>query len=73
MKNAEIENVTETLLEALNEDQSLKIQEEKKNIITQYHQDDYIVDLEINDWLTVNSWGNTPGIETVIPVNFGDL
>ena len=39
----------------------------------QYHHDDVIEELEINEWLTVDSWGNTPAIEEMIPVDFEDL
>ena len=71
--NAEIETVIEILLETLN-DNHVPDQDDKEKITTQYyHQDEDIVDLEINDWLTVDSWGNTQAIEEVIPVDFEDL
>ena len=72
-KEAEIETVVESLLEALKEDKSPNTEQDKKKIITQFHHDDDIVDLEINKWLTVDSWGNTPAIKEMIPVNFEDL
>ena len=56
-KNAEIENVVENLLRAINEDQAQNMEDEKNKIITQYHQDDEIVDLEIDDWLIMDQWG----------------
>ena len=34
---------------------------------------DDVVDLEINDWLTMDSWGNTPAIEEMIPIEFENL
>ena len=68
-KNAEIEKV----LKAINEDQAPNIAEEKERIITQYHQDDEIVDLEIDDWFIVDHWGKPQAIEDMIPVDFEDL
>ena len=56
IKNAEIETVVESLLEALNEDEAPKTEQEKEKIITQYHDDDDLVELEINKWLTVDRW-----------------
>ena len=70
--NAEIENVVKNL-KAINEDQAQKMEDKKNKIITQYYQDDEIVDLEIDDWLTMDQWGNTPALEEMIPVNFEDL
>ena len=61
--NAEIENVVENLLRAINKDQVQNMEDEKNKIITQYHQDDEIVDLEIDDWLIMDQWGKTPAIE----------
>ena len=72
-KKAEIENVVENLLKAINEDQAPNMEDEKEKIITQYHQDDEIVDFEIDDWLTVDHWGKTPALEEMIPVDFEDL
>ena len=73
-KSEEIEKVVHTLLEALNEDNALTSQEEKGRIISQYHQDDQdVVEIPINDWLTVDRSGNTPAIEAVIPIDFEDL
>ena len=72
-KNAEIETVVEGLLEALNEDEAPNTEQKKEKIITQYHHDDDIVELEINEWLPEDSWGNTPAIEEMIPVSFKDM
>ena len=71
--NAEIENVVKNLLKTINEDQALNMEDKKNKIITQYHQDDEIVDPEIDDWLIVDQWGKTPALEEMIPVNFEDL
>ena len=49
------------------------MEDEKNKIITQYYQDDEIVDLEIDDWLIMDQWGETPAIEEMIPMNFEDL
>ena len=62
-KNAEIEKFIDNLLKAINEDQAPNIAEEKERIITQYYQDDEIVDLEMDDWLIVDDWGKTPAIK----------
>ena len=72
-KNAEIEYVIKNLLKAINEDQAPNKEEEKEKIITQYHQDDEIVDLETDDWLIVDHWGKTQALEEMIPVDFEDL
>ena len=53
-KNAEIDKVIDNLLKAINKDKAPNISEEKERIITQYHKDDEIVDLEIDDWLIVD-------------------
>ena len=71
--NAGIENVVKNLLRAINEDQAENMEDEKNKIITQYHQDGEIVDLETDDWLIMHQWGKTPAIEEMIPVNFEDL
>ena len=71
--NAEIENVVKNLLRAINDDQDQNMEDEKNKIITQYYQDDEIVDLEIGDWLIMDQWGETPAIEEMIPMNFEDL
>ena len=71
-REAEIETVVESLLEALKEDKSPNTEQEKK-IITQFHHDDDIVQFEMNEWLTVDSWGNTPAIEEMILVDFEHL
>ena len=49
------------------------MEDEKNKIITQCYQDDEIVDLEIDDWLIMDQWGETPAIEEMIPMNFEDL
>ena len=72
-KNAEIEDVVENLLKAINEDQAPNIEDKKEKIITQYHKDDEIVDLEIDDWLIVDHWRKTPALEEMIPVDFEEL
>ena len=71
--NAEIENVVKNLLKATNEDQAPNMEDKKEKIITQYHQDDEIVDLKIDDWLIVDHWGKTPALEEMIPVDFEEL
>ena len=72
--NAEIENVVKNLLRAINDDQDQNMEDEKNKIITQYYQDDEIVDLEIDDyWLIMDQWGETPAIDEMIPMNFEDL
>ena len=49
------------------------MEDEKNKIITQYYQDDEIVDLEIDDWLIMDQWGETPAIEEMILMKFEDL
>ena len=71
--NVEIENVVKNLLKPINEDQAPNMEDEKEKVITQYHQDDEIVDLEIDDWLIVDHWGKTPALEEMILVDFEDL
>ena len=71
--NAEIENVVKNLLRAINADQDQYMEEEKNKIITQYYQDDKILDLEIEDWLIMDQWGETPAIEEMILINFENL
>ena len=67
-KDIQIDNVVNNLLEALNEDQS-----KKEEILGYINQEDDVVDLEIDDWLTMDSWGNTPAIEEMIPPEFENL
>ena len=69
----EIENVVENLLKAINADQDKNMEDEKNKSITQYYQEDKIVDLEIDDWLIMDQWGETPAIEEMIPINFENL
>ena len=69
----EIENVVKNLLKAINANQDQNIEYEKNKIITQYYQDDEIVDLEIDDWLIMDQWGETLAIEEMIPINFENL
>ena len=73
VQTSEIETVDESLLETLKEEESPNIEQDKEKIITQFHHEDDIVDLEINEWLTVDSWGNTPATQDMIPVDFEDL
>ena len=49
------------------------MEDEKNKIITRYYQDDEIVDLEIDDWLIMNQWGETPAVEEMILINFKNL
>ena len=63
-----VDNVVNNLLEALNENPSTK-----EEIMGYINQEDDIVDLEIDDWLTMDSWGNTPAIEEMIPIEFENL
>ena len=69
----EIENVVKNLLKARNANQDQNMEDEKNKIITQYYQDDEIIDLEIDDWLIKDQWGETPAIEEIIPINFENL
>ena len=45
------------------------MEDEKKRIITQHHQDDEIVDLEIDDWFIVDHWTKTPALKEMILVD----
>ena len=72
VQTSEIETV-ESLLEALKEDKSPSTEQDKEEIITPFLHDDDIVDFEINEWLTVDSWGNTPATEEMVLVDFEDL
>ena len=67
-KDIQIDNVVNNLLEALDEDPSTK-----EEIIGYINQEDDVVDLEIDDWLTMDSWGNTPAVEEMIPLEFENL
>ena len=67
-KDIQIDNVVNNLLEALDEDPSTK-----EEIIGYINQEDDVVDLEIDDWLTMDSWGNTPAVEEMILVEFENL
>ena len=71
--NAEIENVVENLLKAINDDQAQNMGDGKNKIITKYYQDDKIVDLETDEWLIMDQWGEIPAIEEIIPMNLEDL
>ena len=66
----EIEDVVKNLLKAINANQDQNMEYEKNKIITQ---DDKIVDLEIDDWLIMNQWGETPTIEEMILIDFDNL
>ena len=65
VKDNQRDNVVNNLLEALNENPSTK-----EEIMGYINQEDDIVDLEIDDWLTMDSWGNTPVVEEMIPIEF---
>ena len=67
-KDIQIDNVVNNLLEALDQDPSIK-----EEITVYINQEDDAVDLEIDDWLTMDSWGNTPAVEEMIPVEFENL
>ena len=68
VKNIQIDNVVNNLLEALDEGPSTK-----EEIIGYINQEDDVVDLEIDDWLTMDSWGNTPAVEEMILIEFENL
>ena len=59
----EIEDVVKNLPKAINANQDQNMKNEKNKIITKYYQDDGIVDLEIDDWLIMDQWGETPAIK----------
>ena len=61
------------LLKAINTNQDQNIEYEKNKIITQYYQDDEIGDLEIDDWLIMDQWRDTPAIEEMILIDFENL
>ena len=67
-KDIQIDNVVNNLLEALDEDPSTK-----EEIIGYINQEDDVVYLERDDWLTMDSWGNTPSVEEMIPIEFENL
>ena len=67
-KDIQIDNVVNNLLEALDEGPSTK-----EEIIGYINQEDDVADLEIDDWLTMDSWGNTPAVEEMIPIEFENL
>ena len=67
-KDLQIDNMVNNLLEALNENPNTK-----EEIMGYINQEDDFVDLEIDDWLTMDSWGNTPAVEEVIPTEFDNL
>ena len=67
-KDIQIDNVVNNLLEALDEDLSTK-----EEIIGYINQEDDVVDIEIDDWLTMDSWGNTPAVEEMILIEFENL
>ena len=67
-KDIQIDNVVNNLLEALDENPSTK-----EEIMGYINQEDDVVDLEIDDWLTMDSWGNTPAVEEMIPIEFENL
>ena len=49
------------------------MEDEKNKIINQYYQEDEILDLEIDDWLIMDQWGETPAVEEMILINFENL
>ena len=57
-----IEEIVDHLLEALDEPG------DKEEIMEYIHKEDDEVELEIDDWLTMDSWGNTPAVEDLIPL-----
>ena len=67
-KDIQIDNVVNNLLEALDEDPS-----NKEKILGYINQEDDVVDLEKDDWLTMDIWGNTPAVEEMIPIEFENL
>ena len=74
LQSQRIDHVVHQLLEALNEDNTPTSLGEKQKIIDQYHNcEEDLVDIEIDDWLTIDSWGNTPAIEIMIPTNFEEI
>ena len=68
VKDNQRDNVVNNLLEALNENPSTK-----EEIMGYINQEDDVVDLEIDDWLTMDSWGNTPVVEEMILIEFENL
>ena len=68
VKDNQIDNIVNNLLEALNENLSTK-----EEIMGYINQEDDVVDLEIDDWLTMDSWGNTPAVEEMILIEFENL
>ena len=42
------------------------MEDEKNKIITQYYQDDEMVDLVIDDWLIMDQWRETSATEEMI-------
>ena len=65
-KNTKIEEMVDHLLDALNESRN------KEEIMEYIHKND-TVELEIDDWLTMDSWGYTLAVEDLIPLGFEDL
>ena len=60
-----IDNIVNNLLEALDQNPNTK-----DEIMDYINKEDDVVDLEIDDWLTMDSWGNTPAVEEMIPIEF---
>ena len=65
-KQSKIEDVVDNLLEALDELGN------KEEIMEYINNEEDVVVLEI-DWLTMDSWGNTPAVEDLILLEFEDL
>ena len=67
-EDIQIDNIVNNLLEALDQNPSTK-----EEIMDYINKEDDVVDLEIDDWLTMDSWGNTPAVEEMIPIEFENL
>ena len=67
VKNTKIEEIVDHLLDALDEPSN------KEEIMEYIYKEDDAVELEIDDWLTMDSWGNTLAVEDLILLGFEDL
>ena len=67
-EDIQIDNIVNNLLEALDQNPNTK-----EEIMDYINKEDDVVDLEIDDWLTMDSWGNTPAVEEMIPIEFENL
>ena len=68
VKNIQIEDVVNNLLVALHEGPGTKAE-----IMEYINHDDDVIDLEIDDWLMIDSWGNTPAVGELILLEFENL